>query len=145
MNKIYPYMELLVRYLIGVVFLWACYSKILDPSNFSREISNYHAVPFGFENTVAIILPWLELFIGLGLIAGIYIRANVFISGFLLILFNLLVFQAMVRGFNIECGCGLKEGQMVGYGKLFENFLLLAGCIFVFKNKDRIMFFSKLQ
>ena len=103
-------MELLVRYLIGVVFLWACYSKILDPSNFSREISNYHAVPFGFENTVAIILPWLELFIGLGLIAGIYIRANVFISGFLLILFNLLVFQAMVRGFNIECGCGLKEG-----------------------------------
>ena len=145
MNKIFPYMDLLLRFIIGVVFIWACYSKILDPGNFSREIANYHAVPFGLENTVAIILPWLELFIGLGLIAGIKIKANSFLSGFLLIVFNLLVFQAMVRGLNIECGSGLKEGQMVGYGKLFENYTLLFGCVFVFKNKDRIMYFSNLQ
>ena len=38
----------------------------------------------------------------------------------------------MVRGFNIECGCGLKEGQMVGYGKLFENFLLFGWMYFCF-------------
>ena len=145
MNKIFPYMDFLIRCIIGIVFLWACYSKILDPGNFSREIANYHAVPFGLENTIAIILPWVELFIGIGLIAGIYINANAFLSGFLLILFNLLVFQAMIRGFNIECGCGLKEGQMVGYGKLFENFLLLIGSIFVFWNKDRTMYFSGLQ
>ncbi len=145
MNKIFPYMDFLIRCIIGIVFLWACYSKILDPGNFSREIANYHAVPFGLENTIAIILPWVELFIGIGLIAGIYINANAFLSGFLLILFNLLVFQAMIRGFNIECGCGLKEGQMVGYGKLFENFLLLIGSIFVFRNKDRTMYFSDLQ
>ena len=138
-------MDFLIRCIIGIVFLWACYSKILDPGNFSREIANYHAVPFGLENTIAIILPWVELFIGIGLIAGIYINANAFLSGFLLILFNLLVFQAMIRGFNIECGCGLKEGQMVGYGKLFENFLLLIGSIFVFGNKDRTMYFSDLQ
>lgn len=138
-------MDFLIRCIIGIVFLWACYSKILDPGNFSREIANYHAVPFGLENTIAIILPWVELFIGIGLIAGIYINANAFLSGFLLILFNLLVFQAMIRGFNIECGCGLKEGQMVGYGKLFENFLLLIGSIFVFRNKDRTMYFSDLQ
>ena len=145
MNKIFPYMDFLIRCIIGIVFLWACYSKILDPGNFSREIANYHAVPFGLENTIAIILPWVELFIGIGLIAGIYINANAFLSGFLLILFNLLVFQAMIRGFNIECGCGLKEGQMVGYGKLFENFLLLIGSFFVFRNKDRTMYFSDLQ
>ena len=138
-------MDFLIRCIIGIVFLWACYSKILDPGNFSREIANYHAVPFGLENTIAIILPWVELFIGIGLIAGIYINANAFLSGFLLILFNLLVFQAMIRGFNIECGCGLKEGQMVGYGKLFENFLLLIGSFFVFRNKDRTMYFSDLQ
>ena len=60
-------------------------------------------------------------------------------------LFNILVFQAMVRGFNIECGCGLKEGQMVGYGKLFENFLLFAGCVFVLKTKEHIMYVEKFQ
>jgi len=34
--------------------------------------------------------------------------------------FNILVFQAMVHGFNIECGSGLKEGQMAGYRKLLR-------------------------
>ena len=145
MNKIYPYMDVLIRFIIGGVFIWASYDKIIDPSKFSREISNYHIVPFGLENSIAIILPWLELIIGIGLITGIYINANSLIVGILLIVFNILVFQAMSRGFNIECGCGLKEGQMVGYGKLFENFLLLVGCIFVFKTKNHIMYVKKFQ
>ena len=50
-------------------------------------------MPFGLENTVAIVLPWLELFIGIGIIAGIYINANALLSGSLLILFNILVFK----------------------------------------------------
>jgi len=138
-------MNVLFRFMIGGVFIWACHDKILDPSKFAREISNYHVIPFGLENTIAIVLPWLELFIGVGLIAGFYINANALLSGSLLILFNILVFQAMMRGFNIECGCGLKEGQMVGYGKLFENFSLLACCIFVFKTKEHFLYFKKLQ
>ena len=36
----------------------------------------------------------------------------------------------MFRGFNIECGCGLKEGQMVGWGKIFENTLYFFGSYF---------------
>ena len=145
MNKIYPFMDVLIRFIIGAIFIWASYDKIIDPGKFAREISNYHVVPFGLENIIAITLPWIELFIGVGLIAGIYIDANSFIAGVLLLIFNILVFQAMVRGFNIECGCGLKEGQMVGYGKLFENFLLLAGCVFVLKNEDHIMYVEKFQ
>ena len=145
MNKIYPYFNVFLRFIIGGVFIWACHDKIIDPSKFAREISNYHVMPFGLENTVAIILPWLELFIGIGIIAGIYINANALLSGSLLILFNILVFQAMVRGFNIECGCGLKEDQMVGYGKLFENFLLLLGCVFVFKTKEHFLYFRKFN
>ena len=145
MNKIYPYMDFLIRSIIGSVFIWASHDKIIDPGKFAREISNYHVVPFRLENTIAIILPWIELFIGVGLVTGIYINANSLITASLLLIFNILIFQAMVRGFNIECGCGLKEGQMVGYGKLFENFLLLAGCVFVFKTKVNIMYFEKFQ
>jgi len=145
MKSINPYMNFLVRMIIGAVFIWASYDKIIDPEKFSREISNYHIVPFGLENTIAIILPWIELIIGIGLIVGFYIDANTLITGCLIIIFNILIFQAMVRGFNIECGCGLKEGQMVGYGKLFENFLLLLGCIFIFIVKDRTIYAKSFQ
>ena len=115
MNKINPYLILFIRCLLGLVFLYASYDKILDPGKFARDIANYHIVPFGLENSIAIILPWLELLIGAGIILGIFLDGSVVLSGSFLILFIVMIFQAMMRGFNIECGCGLKEGEMVGW------------------------------
>ena len=137
MNKIYPVFIYTMRLVLGIVFIYASYDKILDPSKFARDISNYHFVPFGLENTVAIILPWLELFIGIGIVLGIYIDGNTLLSAFLLLLFNFLIFQAMVRGFNIECGCGLKEGELVGWRKLIENFTLFGGACLILLAKKR--------
>ena len=103
-----------------------------------------HIIPFGLENSIAIFLPWLELFIGLGLIFGIFIKGSAMISGGLLSLFIILIFQAMLRGFNIECGCGLKEGEMVGWSKILENSILLFASYLVYVSKNRIFeIFSK--
>ncbi len=125
MKILNKYFVISMRLVLGTVFLWASFDKILDPASFAKNISNYHVIPFGLENTIAIILPWLEFFIGTGLILGIMVDGSIMISSFLLLLFNILIGQAIIRGFNIECGCGLKEGQMAGVGKIFENFALL--------------------
>ena len=66
MNRINPVLILLIRVLLGLVFIYASYDKILDPGKFARDIANYHIIPFGLENSIAIILTWIELFIGLG-------------------------------------------------------------------------------
>ncbi len=141
MNKIHPLLVLIMRVLIGLIFIYASYDKILDPSKFARDISNYHVVPFGLENTIAIILPWLELVIGLGIVLGVCINGNTLICGGLLTLFILLIFQAILRGFNIDCGCGLKEGEMVGWSKIIENFLFLGACYIVHQSKRRLLEF----
>jgi putative oxidoreductase len=141
MNKVHPYIILFMRIVLGLVFIAASYDKLLNPQQFARDISNYHFIPFGLENFVAIILPWIELFIGTSLILGIMIDGSVLTTGVLLIMFNFLVFQAMIRGFNIECGCGLKEGEMVGVQKLIENFTLLIFSYTIFINKKRIFEF----
>ena len=141
MNKIHPVLILMIRFLLGLIFVYASYDKILDPGKFARDISNYHVVPFGLENTVAIILPWLELIIGLGIIIGVCINASVFISGGLLIVFIILIAQAILRGFNIDCGCGLKEGEVVGWSKIIENFLFLGACYIVHESKSRLLEF----
>ena len=101
MNKIHPWLILVIRILLGIIFLYASYDKIMDPGKFARSIANYHIVPFGLENSIAIILPWLELFIGVGLIAGIMVDGAAGITGSLLVIFILLILLAILRGFNI--------------------------------------------
>ena len=36
MNKIYPYIDVLIRFIIGAIFIWASYDKIIDPGKFAR-------------------------------------------------------------------------------------------------------------
>jgi len=141
-TKVYPIFILITRILLGLIFIIASIDKIIDPAGFARDISNYHFVPFGFENIIAIILPWLELFIGLGLILGIMVDGASVISGILLILFIILIFQATIRGFNIDCGCGLKEGELVGWRKIFEDLIFLFGAYFIWKRKVKVFEFN---
>ena len=142
MTKVYPIFILITRILLGLIFIIASIDKIIDPAGFARDISNYHFVPFGFENIIAIILPWLELFIGLGLILGIMVDGASVISGILLILFIILIFQATIRGFNIDCGCGLKEGELVGWRKIFEDLIFLSGAYFIWRRKVKVFEFK---
>ena len=143
MNK---YLTLFFRIVVGVIFLWASFDKIIDPAKFARDISNYHIVPLGLENTIALILPWLEFFIGTGLILGVMVDGSIIISSVLLITFNIMIAQAMARGFNIDCGCGLKEGQLVGFEKLIENFIYIIFSYFVYIRKEKILeFFPKTE
>jgi len=58
-----------------------------------------------------------------------------------LMIFIVLILQAILRGFNIECGCGLKEGEMVGWSKILENIVFLGASYLVLKQKNRILEF----
>ena len=141
MNKIHPIFIIIIRIILGSIFVYASYDKILDPGKFARDIANYHIIPFGLENSIAIILPWLELLIGFGLIVGIMVDGSAVISGGLLMIFIVFILQAILRGFNTECGCGLKEGEMVGWSKILENIVFLGASYLVFQQKNRILEF----
>ena len=106
MNKLHPWLIVLVRILLGIIFIYASYDKILDPGKFARDIANYHLIPMGVENLIALIIPWLELFIGIGLVAGLMVDGASMISGGLMALFILFIFQDKLRGLKLECGCG---------------------------------------
>ena len=138
MNKFHPWLIVIIRILLGIIFIYASYDKILDPGKFARYIANYHLIPMGFENLIALIIPWLELFIGIGLVAGLMVDGASMISGGLMALFILFILQATFRGFNIECGCGLKEGQLVGVEKILENFVYLGGAYILYIRKRRL-------
>ena len=57
----------------------------------------------------------------------------------LMLLFIVLISQAILRGFNIECGCGLKEGQLVGWEKILENIVFLGGSYLVLIRPKKLL------
>ena len=85
----------LIRLIMGIVFIYASYSKILDPTAFSQNIHNYGVTPLFAENIIALTLPWIELFIGLGLIFNIKYDACVDISIYLMVIFIILILQTV--------------------------------------------------
>ncbi len=109
LNMNNSYLIYIIRLVMGIVFIYASYSKILDPASFSNNIHNYGVTSIYIENLVALILPWIELFVGLSLISGIKYEASIDISIYMMILFIVLITQAYLRGKSIDCGCFLNE------------------------------------
>ena len=144
MNKYYGHFFLIIRLLLGAMWVWASLDKIQNPAQFARDVANYHVMPFGLENLSAIVVPWLELLIGIGLIIGVMVDGAAIVSLSLMLLFIVLISQAILRGFNIECGCGLKEGQLVGWEKILENIVFLgASYLVLIRPKNLLELFPK--
>ena len=99
------YLIVSCRLILGAVFIYASYSKIIDPSKFSSAIDLYKATPVSINNLVALIVPWVELLIGFGLILNRSIKGSIIISISLFILFIAFLSQAYYRGFTLDCGC----------------------------------------
>ena len=132
-----PILIIILRLILGGIFIYASIGKIVNPHEFAKNISHYHLVPFGLENTIAIFLPWLELIIGIGLVTGFMVDGSVVLSMSLLVMFIVAISSAILRGYNIDCGCGLKEGELVGTQKLLENSLLFISGLLILNRKYR--------
>ena len=117
--------------LIGGILIYASINKIADPGGFARAIDNYHLIPFGLENIMAIVLPWLELIVGICLIFGLFIDGVAFLVIVMMVIFIVAITFATLSGYDIECGCGLKPGELVGIQKIIEDltYLILAWMI----------------
>ena len=131
MSKIEPYLSLIARIILGAIFIAASYDKITNPEQFAIDIDNYRILPFHLVNFFAVVLPWLEFFCGLVLVAGIYWRTGAAILGILLLLFIVFLISAMIRGLDINCGC-FGTGTSVSMWRILEDvvFLVLAGIVY---------------
>lgn len=99
------YVLLILRLIIGGLFIWAAVVKISDPKAFATIVKGYKLFPIWSINLIAIILPFIELITGILLIIGKWVRANSIIISILLILFIIGLAQAYFRGLEINCGC----------------------------------------
>jgi uncharacterized membrane protein YphA (DoxX/SURF4 family) len=99
------YLLLLLRLIVGGVFIWAASTKIADSLSFAQDVRNYRLVGQTISFFTAIILPWIELVAGVCLVIGIFPRSSALLISGLLAFFILLVATTIIRGIDVDCGC----------------------------------------
>ena len=132
-------LPLLARFILGAVFIYASLDKIADPVEFSTNIDNYHITPIAINNLAALIIPWVELIIGLSLITGVFLEGASILTMALLVFFIFIITQAYMRGISLHCGCfktavdpGLGDLKQEMLWRIFEDFLFLGLAIIVY-------------
>lgn len=96
---------LCARLILGVVFIYASIDKIIHPADFAKAVYNYQILPGFLVSLAAIILPWLELVLGLFLIIGVFREGSVCMVTALLVVFSGAMIFNLARGLDIHCGC----------------------------------------
>lgn len=124
------------RLVLGIFFLAAGFSKVGAPLQLLAAIYSYQiTVPDGMANFVAHALPWVEIVLGFGLLAGHWLPVFAGWTAALLAAFTVLTAQAWWRGLPIDCGC-LDLGAIhpalavlsTPAGATLRNLVLLALC-----------------
>lgn len=99
------WVELVLRYLVGITFIYASIHKIAAPDEFAKVIYGYGLFPHIIINLAAVVLPFLELFAGLSLILGCYPRGGTILVGTMLLIFIIAISINLIRGYEFDCGC----------------------------------------
>ncbi|MCP5108462.1 MAG: DoxX family membrane protein [bacterium] len=133
--------QVICRFILGGVFIYASIDKIANPYAFARIIHNYQQMPDMFIYPMAIILPWVEMFAGVFLVLGIYKRTAAIVLGSLLLVFSVAISINLARGLNFDCGCFSTVTTEAGsdpVGLLIRDMLLLIpGFIIIFFSRKK--------
>ncbi len=103
---------LLVRIGLAAVWLVSGAIKVSDLNQTYVAVQAYDLLPPGAVSVVAAGLPFLELVLGVLLLAGLGTRLVAIASVVVLVAFIIGVAQSWARGLTIDCGCFGGGGQV---------------------------------
>jgi putative oxidoreductase len=95
------------RVLCGFILIFAGGDKLGNASTFTQIIINYQILPPDLVPLAGVVIPWLEFFAGLSLIFGFCYRGAALIFCLLMGFYALAISFDLLRGVDINCGCGL--------------------------------------
>ena len=144
-------LKVAVRWLLGLLLIWAALSKLANLQDFYGGLLAYRLpLPDFFLRAVAACLPWLELLCGLMLLSQVRSEAALVWALLLFGVFVLATGQAWARGLDISCGCFILQllglGESDGLGKLlhsvqfafFRALLLAVGAIYLLRGQPQV-------
>ncbi len=118
------------RIFLAWLFIYAGYTKLQSPLQFAAAIEGYDLIPSSVVLYVADALPWMEIGLGILLLAGLKIRYIAGGAAALLAFFIVLMTITYVRGIQAECGC-FGVGERISPLTLARDSLFLLPALFL--------------
>jgi len=136
-----PWTYRIIRFILGSIFVYAGFIKLIDPKAFARVISQYGIVPDVLLAPFAIGLPALEFLAGLGLILNM--RGSLTVIFSLLLVFVGVLGYGILNDLNVDCGCFSPE-EITSQNSLkqafYRDLLMIAGVFLLFFSRsDRVL------
>lgn len=100
-----PWISTLARLIVGGVLLVAGALKVIDLSSSVVTVQAYELVSGRTAHVIGWVLPFVEVGLGLLLIAGLFTRIVAVIAAAQVVVFIIAVVSVAARGLSIDCGC----------------------------------------
>ena len=120
-----PWLGFAIRLISAIFWILSGAMKLPDLGAFADQVDRYEVLPRFLVAPLASILPFFEIFLGLYLAAGLFVRVSALVGTILLAVFLAAQVQALIRGLVLDCGCfGSIFSVTVGPGTIFRDLAL---------------------
>lgn len=135
-----PYIIYLCRLSVGAILIVSGVLKITGGSEFLNVLRGFTFLPGMIVPLIGAFLPFLEVGLGLMLVAGIYTRKTCYSILTLLFVFTLVILVQVLQGNSVECGCfGELWRSKMDMRAVFRNIGLAAVVFLVSREKFQIL------
>jgi uncharacterized membrane protein YphA (DoxX/SURF4 family) len=114
------------RLVIAGILLYAGFMKAAGPSaEFAALLETYKLFPSSFLSPLSLVVPYVEMWVGLFLLTGFYTRLSALAAALLFAGFIFAVGSALLRGIDLaSCGCFGAESLAPRYTIVLDLFCL---------------------
>ncbi|MCL2282818.1 MAG: hypothetical protein FWC26_05825 [Fibromonadales bacterium] len=136
-------LEILIRVGIGGMFIFASTDKIASPKAFAVLVAQYRFLPENIVNLWALILPQLEFWFGLALIASPFTKECTLAILAMFSCFIIALIWALALELDIVCGCFSTEmvsgaqSKSEAWVALIRDLVLLGPTIWLLTRKNK--------
>jgi uncharacterized membrane protein YphA (DoxX/SURF4 family) len=122
----------IVRVVLGALLLAAGALKVGHAPELAASIAGFRLLPAAVAGVLALALPYVELLLGLYLLAGLFTRVVAVIAAVQFVVYSGAIASAVLRHIPANCGCfGPKDVTMADWPHVGADLLLAAAGAFV--------------
>jgi len=121
------------------VFVYAAVPKLLDWHKFAEAVSRYDMLPGLLVDFTALVMPALELVVGMMLVMGVYKRSTAWLTILMNLVFMVAMSQALIRGLDTSCGCFANGEDLLTWWDVVRDLVLIAMAGFIIRGERAVV------